>query len=193
DGSGMREFQGIVGEIFQRRTQAQDVTRHHGGKVAGNSCFSFYVLVVGAGRKRGTDGFGESARREPLVTRDETFGPRSSAVDDQGRKGSHVISPAFDRIGPLALARAQVTGGQQFGQRDEPGEWRTNVVRDARESIFDRASLGRRTLCATRSRARPFAKLGRSPAFRHSLVPGANNATEAALNRARPIGGCRPE
>ena len=50
-----------------------------------------------------------------------------------------MIGAAFDRLGPFALALAEIRRRQQFGQRDDAGQRRADIMRDAGKRSLDRA------------------------------------------------------
>ena len=58
----------------------------------------------------------------------------------RGERGQ-VFGAALDRVRPFALARAEIGGRQQLGQRDDAGQRRADVVHDAGERGLDRAGL----------------------------------------------------
>ena len=49
-----------------------------------------------------------------------------------------MIGAAFDGVGPVAFALVQIGGRQQFGERDNAGQRRADVMRDAGERRLDR-------------------------------------------------------
>ena len=54
----MGEFHRIVSEIFQCRTQAQAIARHHGGKIVSDLHLGLDGLVIGARGKCRADCLG---------------------------------------------------------------------------------------------------------------------------------------
>ena len=132
------------------------------------------------------DRLGQAPRRERLVLQGEAGGVGLDGIDDQRGERGEMIGAALDRGRPGALARAEIGGRQQLGQRHDAGQRRADVVHDAGERGFDRAPVR----LFRRARSAPCAAVVALLAclrFAISLPRRQSNGTEAALNRARPL------
>ena len=161
------EFHRIVGEVFQRRAQAQRVARHQRRQIGRERDFGLDAFVAGARGERGSDRLGQPPRRERLVLQGEALGVGLDRIDDQRGERGEVIGAALDRRRPRPLAQPEIGCRQQFGQRHDPGQRRADVVHDAGERGFDRAAI--RLFRRARTRlARSFFRC----ALRHPLPRG---------------------
>ena len=141
------EFHRIVDQVLQRRAQPQRIAGDQIRQIGGDGDLRLDALVAGAGGEPMADGFGEHARRERLVAQDQAGGAGPGGIDDQAGEIGEMIGAALDGVRPFALARAEIGGREQFGERGNAGERRADVMRDAGEHGFQRARrrrLGRR-------------------------------------------------
>jgi hypothetical protein len=60
-------------------------------------------------------------------------------INNNSGQDRKVIGAAFDRARPLALARTQIRRHQQFGKRNDSGQWRADIVCDPGKRSLDRA------------------------------------------------------
>ena len=152
---GIGEFHRIVGEIFQRGAETQDIPLSHSGKIDCDLHVGGKRLVACARLKCGTDGFSQHARREQLIAKHESANVCFGPINDQSGERSQMIGAALDRVSPFAFARAQIGRGQQFRQSHNAGKRCANVVRDTGERGLNRSRL--RDLCAHEMMVHAFA------------------------------------
>src|SRR5262249_54411579 len=113
-------------------------------------------LGLGARRAGRGERLCERARIETLAPQGEAVHARLGGIDHHGGQGDEVLSRLLEGGDPAPLALAQLRGREQLADRDDAGERRADVVREAGQRQLERARRARAApplwpgLCFTR-------------------------------------------
>ena len=130
--AALGEFHRVVGQVLQRRAQPHRIADRLRRQIVRDRDFGGRGPCWPRARSSAGATASASARGENGSLRSTS--PAASALAASTISvvsARQMLGAALDRLGPAALARAEIGGGQQFGQRHDAGQRRADVVRDA--------------------------------------------------------------
>jgi hypothetical protein len=139
DVAALGELHGIVDQVLHRGAQAHRIADHVCGDGSGDMGLATEALGLRARRARGGERLRERTRIEALAPQGEAAHARASGIDHHGGQRDEMLGRFLERRDPASLALAEFGGRQEFADRDDAGERRADVVREAGERNLERA------------------------------------------------------